>query len=130
MPGIPCVYYGSEWGAEGNKNDGDPSLRLSYDTPIENELFDWISKLAAAHKSSKALLYGDYGHPVLTNRQCIFRRCCDGETVLVAINADEQSYYAGCDIHAAAEDLLTGRELSIDGGLELPPYSAMYLRLK
>ena len=24
MPGIPCVYYGSEWGAEGRKEDGDP----------------------------------------------------------------------------------------------------------
>ena len=33
MPGIPCVYYGSEWGATGNKHDGDPALRLSYDKP-------------------------------------------------------------------------------------------------
>ena len=29
MPGIPCVYYGSEWGAEGKKENGDPSLRPS-----------------------------------------------------------------------------------------------------
>ncbi len=27
MPGIPCVYYGSEWGAEGEKHQGDPALR-------------------------------------------------------------------------------------------------------
>ncbi|MCR5623921.1 MAG: cyclomaltodextrinase, partial [Lachnospiraceae bacterium] len=27
MPGIPCVYYGSEWGIKGNKSDGDPALR-------------------------------------------------------------------------------------------------------
>ena len=24
MPGIPCVYYGSEWGAKARKEDGDP----------------------------------------------------------------------------------------------------------
>ena len=27
MPGIPCIYYGSEWGAEGNKQQGDDALR-------------------------------------------------------------------------------------------------------
>ena len=32
MPGIPCIYYGSEWGAEGDKKDGDPALRLSYES--------------------------------------------------------------------------------------------------
>ena len=26
MPGIPCVYYGSEWGATGRKEDGDLAL--------------------------------------------------------------------------------------------------------
>ena len=38
MPGIPCVYYGSEWGAERRKEDGDQALRLSYDAPVENDL--------------------------------------------------------------------------------------------
>ena len=28
MPGVPCVYYGSEWGMEGGKEDGDAALRL------------------------------------------------------------------------------------------------------
>ena len=28
MPGIPCVYYGSEWGVKGRKEDGDPCLRI------------------------------------------------------------------------------------------------------
>jgi len=28
IPGIPCVYYGSEWAAEGKKeNGGDEALR-------------------------------------------------------------------------------------------------------
>ncbi|MDD5952584.1 MAG: alpha-amylase family glycosyl hydrolase [Oscillospiraceae bacterium] len=130
MPGIPCIYYGSEWGAQGNKSDGDPALRPCFDQAVENDLFNWISKLSQAHKSSQALLYGDYSHPVLTNRQCVIRRCCDGETVLVAINADDQPFFAGMDIHQNAVSLLTGESITIDGGLTLPPYSAQYWKLQ
>ena len=39
MPGIPCVYYGSEWGAKAHKNEGDPALRVCFDEPLDNELF-------------------------------------------------------------------------------------------
>ena len=59
MPGIPCVYYGSEWGAKAHKNEGDPALRVCFDEPLDNELSEFISKLATAHKNSKALCYGD-----------------------------------------------------------------------
>ena len=88
MPGIPCVYYGSEWGAKANKSEGDPALRACFDAPVENDLTAWISKLAAAKKASNALNYGDFRSVVLTNRQCIFERKTDSERVLVAINAD------------------------------------------
>ncbi len=129
MPGIPCVYYGSEWGAERRKEDGDQALRLSYDAPVENDLTAWIATLAKAHKESKALLYGDYSHPVLTNKQCVIRRCCDGETVLVAINAEDQPFFGGMNVHCQAENLLTGETVSLEGGISMPPYSAQYLRL-
>lgn len=46
MPGIPCVYYGSEWGEKADKSQGDQALRPSFEQPIENELFKHISKLA------------------------------------------------------------------------------------
>ena len=57
MPGIPCVYYGSEWGAEGDKKGGDPGLRLSYDEPQVNDLTNHIKKLAEIKKKSNALNY-------------------------------------------------------------------------
>ena len=55
MPGIPCVYYGSEWGAKANKSEGDPALRACFDAPVENDLTAWISKLAAAKKSQQCI---------------------------------------------------------------------------
>ena len=127
MPGIPCVYYGSEWGAKANKSEGDPALRACFDAPVENDLTAWISKLAAAKKASNALNYGDFRSVVLTNRQCIFERKTDSERVLVAINADNVPYPAHFDAGCGtAVDLITGNTHDFGGGSELPPYSAFF----
>ena len=127
MPGIPCVYYGSEWGTKADKSQGDPALRVSFDHPEENELTAWIAKLAEAHKSSKALCYGSISVPVLTNRQCIIERECDGERVLVAINADAEPFTAHFDARCGrAEDMLNGGWHDFGGGSQLPPYSANF----
>lgn len=129
MPGVPCVYYGSEWGAKGNKKDGDPALRLSYEKPEENELTEWIGKLAHIHREEKALCYGDYQTPVLTNRQCVMKRSFEGTRVFVAVNADEQPFEAwfdaGCESYT---DLLSGEKKSWEGHLSLLPYSAAYIK--
>lgn len=130
MPGFPCVYYGSEWGAEGKKENGDPSLRLSYDNPQWNSLTDFISVLASIKKSSNALNYGSFRSVVLTNHQCIFERNSDGERILVAINASDQPYTAyfdaGCQ---SAVDLISGETKNFANGTELPPYSAAYWKM-
>ncbi|MEG2774714.1 MAG: alpha-amylase family glycosyl hydrolase, partial [Acetivibrio sp.] len=52
MPGIPCVYYGSEWGAKGDKNKGDEALRACFEEPVENELSEFIGKLSEVKKNS------------------------------------------------------------------------------
>ncbi len=127
MPGIPCVYYGSEWGAKAHKNEGDPALRACFDKPEFNELSEFIAKLAEAKKGSKALNYGNFRNVVLTNHQCIFERACDGERVLVAINASDQPYTAHFDAGCGmATDLITGKPHDFGGGSELPPYSAAF----
>lgn len=127
MPGIPIVYYGSEWGAKARKEEGDPALRACFEKPEWNELTEFISKMAEAKKNSKALNYGDFRQVVLTNRQCIFQRYCDGERVLVAINMDENPYTAHFDAGCGkAVDLISGAEHDFGGGSELPPYSAFF----
>ena len=127
MPGIPCIYYGSEWGAKGNKSDGDPALRPCFEKPVENELTEYIGKLAEAKKGSKALNYGGFRSVVLTNKQCIFERKTEGERVLVAINADSEPYTAHFDAGCGmAVDLITGKKHDFGGGSQLPPYSAFF----
>ncbi len=127
MPGIPCIYYGSEWGIRGDKKDGDWALRPETAAPEWNELTDWISKLTAAKKGSEALNYGDFRSVLLTNRQCIFERKSEHERVLVAINADGNGFHADFDAGCGrAVDLITGGEHDFGGGSDLPAYSAYF----
>ena len=129
MPGIPCIYYGSEWGVKGNKSDGDPALRLSYDKPEFNELTEFISHLSSVKKSSEALNYGAFRSVVLTNRQCIFERKSDNERILVCINADENDFTACFDAGCAtATDFLSGKDFDFGNALLLPACSAMILK--
>lgn len=127
MPGIPCVYYGSEWGIKGRKEEGDPCLRPGLEKPEWNELTEWISELAAAKKNSEALCYGDFRSALLTNRQCIFERKSEHERVLVAINADGADFTAHFDAGCGqAVDLITGKQHDFGGGSLLPAYSAYF----
>ena len=131
MPGVPAVYYGSEWGLTGRKEEGDAALRPALEKPEWNELTDWIARLARAKRESPALCYGGYRNVVLTNRQLIFERRCDQERVLVAVNADAEPYTAhfdaGCGL---AWDLITGERHDFGGGSELPPYSAFFWKME
>ncbi len=129
MPGVPSVYYGSEWGLEGDKHQGDAVLRPALAEPQENELTAWIAKLAAARHSSPALQTGAYRTVLLTNRQYIFERAVDGERVLVAVNADAEPFTAHFDAGCGqATDLITGELHDFGGGSELPGYSAYFWR--
>ncbi len=128
MPGIPCIYYGSEWGEQALKQHGsDDNLRPSFPQPQENELTAWIAACAQAHRNSRALCYGGFESLLLTNKQCVFERAIGADRVLVAINADAQPFSAHFNANAGrARDLLTGEVHDFGGGSELPPYSAAY----
>lgn len=131
MPGIPCIYYGSEWGAEGLKQNGDNTLRACFDEPICNDLTELISRMAEAHKNSRALCHGDFKSVVLTNKQVIFQRQFEDDRVMVAVNIDSEPYVAhfdaGCGL---AVDLITGNQHDFGGGSELPPYSVQYWKME
>ena len=131
MPGVPCVYYGSEWGMEGEKSHGDAALRPAVERPCENELTEYIAHLAAARRESRALCYGGYRTVLLTNRQFVFEREADGERVLVAVNADGAPFTAHFDARAGrAADLITGQPHDFGGGSELAPCSAAFWRVE
>lgn len=131
MPGIPCVYYGSEWGEKADKQQGDPALRPCFEAPVWNELSEFIRKLIEAKKHSDALNYGSFRSVVLTNRQCIFERKTDRERVMVAVNADGEDFTAHFDAGCGtAVDLISGQTHDFGGGSTLPAYSAFFWKME
>ncbi len=130
MPGIPCIYYGSEWGQKGEKQNGDWSLRPEMIEPEWNANCVWISKLAKAHKESRALVDGGFRNIHLQNKSCVFERAVDGERVLVAINADANECRGYGEFHAAGgTDLITGEYVSFEGGIPMAGYSVQYIKV-
>ncbi len=119
MPGIPCLYYGSEWGIEGRKEDGDDALRPYIEEPEFNELSEFIAKLVKIHRETKALCYGTLDILHLTNKQLIFERSYDGERVIVMINADDEECTAHYNANAGrGVDLITNEEFDFGAGAD------------
>lgn len=125
LPGIPSIYYGSEFGIEGRKERySDDSLRPALnlddfkDAIKTNPCTSLIAKLGIAKKCSKALSYGDYRELLLQNRQYAFSRNCDGESVIVTVNCDTSDYVMTVPAGNAAEYIgaLSGEKVSVDGG--------------
>ncbi|MDO4313087.1 MAG: alpha-amylase family glycosyl hydrolase [Eubacteriales bacterium] len=130
MPGIPCIYYGSEWGAEGQKApDNDYALRPCFKAPEPNDLTKYIRKLIAIRQNSHGLCNGSYRNIVLTNHQLIFERASEKERVLVAINASGDAYTA-ChgDLNGLVTELLSEETVQLNGQLAMAPYSVQYLK--
>lgn len=129
MPGIPIIYYGSEWGIRGNKADGDPALRPEVKAPEWNELTDHIAALSKAYLSSDALHCGSYKTLQLTNRQCVYERETENDRVIVAVNADENEFRCNFDARSGmGTDLITGQQVDFGGGLILPPYTSYLIK--
>ncbi|MDE7222662.1 MAG: alpha-glucosidase C-terminal domain-containing protein [Acetatifactor sp.] len=125
LPGVPSVYYGSEFGIEGKKErHSDASLRpaLRYEDYMnavkDNPCTRLIAALGKIRQQAKALSYGDYKELVLTNRQYAFSRSMGDETVLVAVNNDDNSASltlpaCGCPAYVGA---LSGVQVTANGG--------------
>ena len=97
MPGLPSVYYGSEFGLDAVKEPySDVPLRpkldlqaLAHHSP-QPELPGVICRLAELRKQSKAILWGDYREILVQSNQLAFLRQFEGDSVLVILNSADQ----------------------------------------
>lgn len=134
MPGIPSVYYGSEFGVEGDKRGGgDDVLRPEFNLEKMRseglrDMTELIGALADIEKNHPAAAMGDYKQVQLTNRQYAFSRSADGETLVTVINADSVPFTFNLNMGGEAENLLTGEKVQL-GGLTLEGYSSMVLKV-
>ncbi|MBQ9327432.1 MAG: cyclomaltodextrinase [Solobacterium sp.] len=129
MPGIPCIYYGSEWGERGTRTrESDDALRPYIETPIENELSEHIKALNHLRRDCPILTYGDYRQVATGNEFWAFTRSSMDGTVLFAINIseEEKTIFPSVPITAGV-NLVNGESLRFDHGLRLAPKSSLFL---
>ncbi len=125
LPGVPSIYYGSEFGIEGRKEYGsDDSLRPALniedykDSVKTNPCTALIAALGKVRQAVPALSYGSYDELMLTNRQFAYARDLNGTRVIVSVNNDD----APAGMHLAAGNCtayigaLSGEKVSVQDG--------------
>lgn len=99
LPGIPSLYYGSEFGIEGKKEKwSDDSLRPELhledfkDAVEQNPCTKLIAALGQVRHKIPALSYGDYRELQLMNRQYAFSRSYKENCAIVTVNNDDSDF--------------------------------------
>ena len=121
LPGIPSVYYGSEFGIEGRKERGsDDSLRPFIDLKDhaddyeQNPCTSLIAALGKIHRDWNGdLVWGDYRQLALTTQQYAFAR---GRLIVMVNNSDGEAWINVPADAPAYVGLLTGRRIESGGG--------------
>jgi glycosidase len=96
IPGIPSVYYGSEWGTAGERTrQSDAALRPALTLEQANtfphpDLAAAIQRLTQIRRSSPALLHGDYQELKVAAEQLAFLRSTPEQQMVVMVNAASQ----------------------------------------
>lgn len=143
VPGIPSIYYGSEFAIDGNKENGSdwnlrPCLELD-DFDEDTELLNLIRRLGILKKEYRELTEGTYEQLMLTNRQFAFARKCQDSAVITALNNDEQPAFfelplmysnASVQILAGPEE---GAQVKVQDGkikIQLPADRGVILHVK
>lgn len=125
LPGVPSIYYGSEFGIEGKKEKfSDDSLRPTLDIKDyadavqKNPCTALIAALGKIRQHTPALSYGSYAELQLTNRQFAFARDLDGIRVIVTVNNDDNAADMSLPAGNCAEYIgtLTGRKVPVQDG--------------
>ncbi len=125
LPGIPSLYYGSEFGIEGRKEKySDASLRPALniddykDAATKNPCTSLIAALGHIRQQSKVLSYGDYKELKLTNRQYAFSRNFDGQSVVITVNNDDSDFVMTVPAGNVSEYIgaLSGEKVNVQNG--------------
>lgn len=141
LPGIPSVYYGSEWGIEGARTKTSDDMLRPAIHPEESPLRDcpltgYISQLAHIHAGHSEFHGGRYQELLLTNRQYAFARFAQGSAVITAVNNDSQEVSLQVPVPmnaSSAVDLFTGREFSVSDhrlSVTLAPNRGLMIKIK
>ncbi|MDZ7792976.1 MAG: alpha-amylase family glycosyl hydrolase [Spirochaetia bacterium] len=145
IPGIPSIYYGSEFGIEGRRSEhSDAALRPAWTEVLWRretadaapELSAFIAELAELRRRSTALCGGSYRPLYLDHHIIAFERVTEEERIVVVVSSlgEQTTISLSVESHSsAAEDMFRpGTFVPVKGSvleLSLPAYGSMVLSL-
>ena len=145
MPGVPSIYYGSEWGIGGRKDGSDRPLRPRLDLAMaaasapHPQLARTITALSGIRRASPALRLGDYTQLHVSHEQLAFSRRTKDQCIVVVLNSGRKPAPVSLKIPRAGTgrlvDLLNkGEEFPVTDGqptvLPVPPCWARIMELR
>jgi len=105
--GVPQTYYGTEIGMKGAKEKGDADLRRDFPggwpedprnaftktgrTQIENQYYDFTSKLFQWRKNEAVIHHGKTLHYSPKNEVYVYFRYTDEKSIMVILNANKEA---------------------------------------
>jgi len=121
IPGIPSIYYGSEYGMMGIKNKtSDTNLRPSWQEILKKkneDLFHVIERLSLLRSQNKALYQGKYVAFHLSHETIGYKMSYEKETLYVIINAKtEKMWINEYVLEGNYWDILNHEEVECHGG--------------
>ncbi|MDD3002219.1 MAG: alpha-amylase family glycosyl hydrolase [Candidatus Riflebacteria bacterium] len=143
MPGVPSIYYGSEFGIGGKKNKVDDwPLRPSFDWREQQDKSNYrdlaaaIARLSFLRRGSPALCHGTYRQLYINHEQICFLRQTGDERVVVMVNASDKPWRFQVEIPfetgAEGYDLLNEQTIAVGSQqiiCEVSPNWARVLRV-
>ncbi len=152
MPGTPQLYYGTELLMHGNKSRSDGDIRL--DVPggwpgdatnhftregrddIQNEAFDYLSKLLKWRRGNDIIAKGKMKHYVLQKGVYVYERYLGDKSVLVFMNGTSKDVTINLDRYAesfkgkkSGLDILKNRKIVLNNALDLSSKEILVLEM-
>ena len=151
--GIPQLYYGSEIGMSGNKDKGDADIRQDFPggwegdannaftkegrTEMQNEYFDFTSKLFNWRKTQSAVHFGKMTHYIPENNVYVYFRYNTTDSVMVLINNSNETkainttrFAENIGNHKTGNDVISEQNIDVTKEITLEPKSVLILELK
>lgn len=136
VPGIPQIYYGTELLMAGDRRPGDGNVRRDVPggfpgdtinaftregrTHLQNDAFDFMSKILNWRKNSNAIAKGKMTHFMPTNGIYLYQRKSDNDEVIVVLNGvdsenivDMTRYTEIIPVNTKFKNIITGEVIEL-----------------